>query len=164
MSKRPEPSESILVIVDMQPFYKASNSPKLKRELCKLIKHHPNPICVVSYKGSGPVHEFIHKAIKGKQVFYVEKEGDDGGKAVVNAARKHGFGSYVNYAMCGVNASICVIRTARSILKAKRGSAVYMMVRCCGDSTADMKYTALQIFCDENPNRRVMVYDCEWTT
>lgn len=131
---------AILVVVDMQPFYKQARSRSLQARVRRAIKEHRGPICIVKFENSGEVYPGILKACRGKRKFTCLKDRDDGGVVVVGATFGEKLGRHRHYLLCGVNTAYCVISTATGILKNRKEAKVTLLMHACAthyDEKAD---------------------------
>lgn len=111
-----------LVIIDMQPCYKASNFKRVCRTVAKEIKlaiEKRRPIIVVEFDAGGlyfPTHAWLLEMVQEYNRFQlVTKSGDDGGREVLNCIRNQGYRMPVK--VCGVNWEACVFETVKTLSK-----------------------------------------------
>lgn len=121
----------ILVVIDMQPAYKAANNRSLQARIRQTVRDHDGPVCIVEYEGSGKTFPGIVKAAKGKHLVRVLKTRDDGGDVVVAACEAEGLGAHKHFLLVGVNTAYCVIGTACGILHARKDTKVTLLIKGC---------------------------------
>ena len=110
-----------LVIIDMQPNFKAANNPRCVancvREVKKAIEIGAN-IIVLEYaqrrnenghKTKYPIRKLVQAYEKG---YFITKDDDDGSYAIIDTGI---FDSEEHFRLCGVNLGACVSSTARGL-------------------------------------------------
>lgn len=112
----------VLVVIDMQPGYPASQDVItqwfVKQEIERAIKLNL-PILLVDYDPHemGEIYPAFTDLVKGYRLSKpVSKHTTDGSKEVARACLKHGF-SLSNLRVCGVNSDACVLETVQSLVE-----------------------------------------------
>lgn len=138
---------SILVIVDVQPNYPSADL-ALRKAVCRAIRAHRGPICILEYEGNGKTYPCVLKACKGRRVFYCEKNRDDGGEVVALGTYREGLGHHRHYKICGVNTAYCVLSTASGILRERFDSTVTILESACRTQFDDDRCNATRMAID----------------
>jgi|SaaInlV_165m_DNA_1040744.scaffolds.fasta_scaffold133393_1 nicotinamidase-related amidase len=112
-----------LVVVDMQPQFKASNIPNVIVGVTREIldaKRRKSGIIFLEYtptESLGRTHDGFSSLIRGYRAkARVTKKNDDGSKQVVDALRRRGFASHT-LRICGVNTECCVAATVNGLVE-----------------------------------------------
>ena len=126
-----------LVIIDVQPVFRAAKSKRIENPILreiKLAKKNKYPIIVVEYRKKGPswiqsrTCSFVTKELGGNCV-YVTKERDDGASVIAPALRKITKSKTIR--VVGVNTGACVIETVNGMIR--RGYKVQIVADGCND-------------------------------
>lgn len=137
-------SGPILLVIDMQPKFRASNNLRClnncAREIRKAIRN-GNRIIFVEYNGEGTTHAPLIQLVKkvddyGYLLSYypkyslVGKTDDDGSQEIINHLRSmKRYGPY-SFIVCGVNTDACVRKTVHG-LAARRGVTITVVKDAC---------------------------------
>ena len=108
-----------LVIVDMQPIFKASRNPDtiiaVTNEIITARKNN-DAVMFVEYRGSGRTHTGFNSLIRGyEHKATIRKQKDDGSQEIINALRRRNFPTQT-LRICGVNTDCCVWSTVWGLL------------------------------------------------
>ncbi len=139
--------DPILVVIDMQPTFSASQNKQLIENLVKEIDRFKSrnwPILVVEYDWGGsecpqPADyrtDYRIALALGTyyKAWYIKKSTDDGGKEVAKFARnRYGTCDGAVFHVTGVNASACVIATIRGLGTELPNSKIVALSDCCAD-------------------------------
>lgn len=123
-----------LVIVDMQPVFKASKDPDTVIAVAAEIiqaKQNNHAIVVVEYGGSGKTHSGLSDLLKNyKHKSIISKHDDDGSKEVIRALNRRNF-PMQTLRVCGVNTDCCVYETVIGLIQKLKKSQVEVVKKAC---------------------------------
>jgi len=127
-------NEATLVVVDMQPFYAVVNNSDLlqavERQILTAMASN-RPVIVVEYVGAGLTHDLLMRQLKGyPRCATVQKHQNDGSAQVLEACRRHGFGTQI-FQVCGIYAAACVQETAMGLASGLPGSTIQILADAC---------------------------------
>lgn len=137
-----------LVLVDMQPYFKAANSRRVrdncKRELQKAMDRRA-AIIFVEFDGCGStVKSFIKMTNEYDRRFFAHKDLDDGSAEVEEVITTHGLPAK-KIKVCGVNTDCCVQATVRGLTARLPSATIQVISDACNSDwshpggLADMK-------------------------
>lgn len=113
--------ETVLVVIDMQPGYKASQDAItqyfVEQEIIR-ARERNQPIVVVEFDPHEMGHTYprLLRHIEGySRAVVITKRGDDGSKELHEALVRHGFSVY-SLRLCGVNSDACVLETIQGFV------------------------------------------------
>jgi nicotinamidase-related amidase len=114
------PDETTLVIVDMQPYFRASQHPDtlaaVEREIRSAISNE-SAIVLLEFEDSGDTDARLMRVLRAYPRLAVKlKTTDDGSAWVTAACREHGFGTK-HFRVCGVNTDACVLATVLGLTR-----------------------------------------------
>ena len=128
-------SNYTLVVVDMQPFFKAASYPEVVVGVTQEIlaaRSLRRPVIFLEYIGCEPTHYSLTGLLKGYALkARTRKDQDDGYREVESVLRRRGFGNDV-FRVCGVNANYCVRSTAEGLAISFQSSKIHVVRRACG--------------------------------
>ena len=128
--------DNVLVVVDMQPEFKAAMDEQTQINVVneiKKAKRRNDLIIILEYRGGGSTVRRIRKAILNyDKVIYAEKDEDDGSSYI----RKHLIGKKL-VRICGVNTDYCVADTAAGIAYRFADAAVQVILKACNADSHD---------------------------
>lgn len=104
--------KKILVVVDMQEEFDASNNSKLIRGISNLCERWSGPIIILEYRGFGKTHIDIVNACRNNHTT-LTKNNDDGSRVIKkHLIKKNLISNKIKFYVCGVNSEYCVKDTA----------------------------------------------------
>lgn len=132
-----------LVVIDMQPLFKASSAPRLVDSVGKCItagRAAQLDIVVLEYHESGATNPKVLLPLLAPSRYerfqVLEKYCDDGSIWVRQACHKLGYSNQRFY-LCGVNISACVKSTAVGLKREYPEADIAVLVEACGDKKDD---------------------------
>lgn len=148
------PEETTLVVVDMQPYFAASQHPDtlaaVEREIRSAIEREA-PIVVLEFEDSGKTHESLMRLLRKYRRLAVRvKTTDDGSAWVTSACRQHGFGMK-HFRICGVNTDACVLATVLGLTDRIPDCTVEVVRDACNSNYSTYNW------CDYRNRRNVVV-------
>lgn len=129
--------DRLLVVVDMQPDFYASNNQQLINNICKLCESYistGDPIILLEYLGYEKTHRHIVEASNNAPVLIKNK--DDGSPKIKNYLKKTGL-KPKEFFVCGINTDYCVKDTAVG-LRHKTGQNVTVIEKCCNTGNGEL--------------------------
>lgn len=168
----------ILVVVDMQSFFKASHSKGLVKRVVNRIHRHTecgDRILLVQCDGYGVTYPEIIEAAQcnpyfDEQTCIIHKQLDSGASEVMEVARKMDVPKPLKFVVCGVNTDACVLDTARGLLALDEKSTVVLPVWCCA-CQADRKREKnkgihasallIEVFCKDWQGRATRIWGAD---
>lgn len=146
-----------LCIVDMQPYFKASDKvlDPVLREV-KRAKKNNSGIVVLEFSGCGETCEQIAHALRnyGRKV-YATKAMDDGSKAFLKAAKKVKFPTK-NVTVVGVNRGYCVLSTVSGLMHSKNVHIIKVIMDATWGSNPEIEGMDLTRL-GNHPNGKVKI-------
>jgi len=127
----------MLVIVDIQPLFKASKKKTLHKYIIKEIDRairYRSYICLLEYEGHGDTLEIISDRCKYyDKLFKCVKCSDDGSIDILDKMNELGinYNRIVNYRICGINTSYCVKETAQGLAIMLPKSNIKIVLNAC---------------------------------
>lgn len=128
---------SVLVVVDMQPGFRAScreaTIKAVEREI-RLAVQAREPIVILEYKKYPATHERLLSILQDKYDGFavVTKKDDDGSEELIDACLEHGFPGGA-FRFCGVNTHACVMRTVLGLSEKLDESRIEVVMDACND-------------------------------
>lgn len=132
----------VLVIVDMQPVFKAANDQSTIDQVCLEIKNARRKgwwIAVLEYACPGESKDLretnsqIMKALAGyKRVLLVSKVAEDGSVELLDALNRRGI-RMRRMIICGVNTGRCVAETMFGVMEKRMSLPVTAALNACND-------------------------------
>jgi len=132
-----------LVIVDMQPVFKASQNPNtiiaVTHEIM-VAKQNNHAIMIVEYARSGRTHVGFDELLKGyPHKARISKRDDDGSKEIVKALSRRNFPMQI-LRVCGVNADCCVYQTVTGLIEKLNKTQVEVVKKACNTFTENFDW------------------------
>jgi hypothetical protein len=127
--------KEILIIVDMQPYFTASNDGRTLEANLRQInraKAKQCPIIVLQYGGYGVTHDCIVKELADYDAIYRTKQDDDGSDLVELACIDYGWEPDC-FRITGVNADACVRLTAIGVADKFPNAKIKIVRHACND-------------------------------
>ena len=128
-----------LVIIDMQSTYAPAREPDVIAAVLREIEVaaiNGWPVVVVECIPdlAGGTQKVLIDRLDELEVVYdvVSKEDDDGSFPVLKSCVRNGFGTD-SLRLCGVHASLCVLKTAMGLKRLMPACAVHAIADACGD-------------------------------
>lgn len=128
-----------VVIVDMQPVYAPANDPAVLAAVAReieiaAINGWPVVVLECTPDIGGGTHKVLIDMLESLAVNYAvyPKELDDGSIQVLKTCVRHGFGTDA-MRLCGVHASLCVLKTALGLKRLLPCCALHVIEEACGD-------------------------------
>ena len=126
----------VLVVIDMQPGYKASSDAitqwfvkqeisraRLENQLILIVEYHAHEM--------GETYPDIMKLVDGyERAVVVPKSGDDGSAEILRACAARGF-SQTSFRMCGVNSDACVLESVQGLVDKEPGCSITVVQDAC---------------------------------
>ena len=113
-------THSILCIIDMQPYFDASNEPWLLNNVLaeiKKAKKNNDYIIVLEYDGCGETHPDIIKACDGYNRYYHEvKSSQSGAPNIIFIMRENNIQAD-HFIIVGVETESCILETVEGIVR-----------------------------------------------
>lgn len=135
----------VLVVVDMQPRYRASCDPRTLQNVAAQIRgaiarNEPIVVLELAVPGTAPDFSRTHRelldileAVENPAFWVLKiKTTVSGGNEVLTACRTYGFDQR-HFRICGVNTSACVYETAKAIALSRPGSKVEVIASAVND-------------------------------
>lgn len=124
----------VLVVVDMQPRFEASNCEQTINACATLIKRFRRknwPIIILEYIGNGQSHQCLLDLIKGYRLGVVsEKNFDDGSSVIYDVCDTKQFDTD-EFHVCGVNLGACVRSTISGMKNLFPKSGIHLYKNAC---------------------------------
>jgi len=144
-----------LVIVDMQPVFKASKDPNtiiaVTHEIF-MAKQNNHAIIIVEYARSGRTHTGFDDLLKGyPHKARIRKRDDDGSKEIVRALCRRNF-PMQTLRVCGVNTDCCVYETVTGLIKKLSKTQVEVVKNACNSVTKNFDWRTYY----RHPNLRLV--------
>lgn len=133
--------ERVLVVVDMQPGFRAScNEATLsavEREIRSAVEA-GDAIVILEYKKYPATHARLLELVDGvyERHAVVTKKDDDGSEELVDACLEHGFPGG-KFRFCGVNTHACVMRTVLGLSNKLDDSRIDVVKAACNDENGN---------------------------
>lgn len=142
--------KDILVVVDMQADFRATENQQFVQNVCdeiKQTKRKRRPIVLIEYRGHGPsLHCINNLLVSYKRSVTVWKDDDDGSDVVYMACQKQGWTTDL-FRVGGCNLCFCVHDTVHGL--AER-SKVEVLLNAC---ECQHRYSETPHSCSREPNR-----------
>ena len=120
-------THSILCIIDMQPYFDASNEPWLLNNVLaeiKKAKKNNDYIIVLEYDGCGETHPDIVQACDGYSRYYHEvKSSQSGALNILSIMQQNGI-TADHFIIVGVETESCILETVEGIVQGVPNSKV----------------------------------------
>ena len=139
----------VLVVVDMQPRFRASCDPRTLQNVASQIRgaiarHEPIVVLELAVPGTAPDFSRTHKELLDilddvdNPAFWVLKIKTTvaGGNEVLKACHTYGFDQR-HFRICGVNTSACVYETAKALAISRPDSKVEVIASAVNDIDPD---------------------------
>lgn len=127
---------SVLVVIDMQPGYVASQDAItqwfVKQEITR-AREANQPILIVEYHAHemGETYPSIMALVEGyDRAVVVPKGGDDGSAEILQTCAKRGF-SLNSFRMCGVNSDACVLESVQGLVDKQPDCSITVIQDAC---------------------------------
>jgi nicotinamidase-related amidase len=144
-----------LVIVDMQPIFRASREPNTVIAVAHEIvvaKQNNHPIVIVEYAQSGRTHAGFDDLLKGyRHKARISKWNDDGSVEVIRALKRRNF-PMQTIRVCGVNADCCVYETVTGLLYRLSKTQIEIVKKACNTESTDFNWREYH----KHPNLRLV--------
>lgn len=126
----------VLVVIDMQPGYPASQDAItqwfVKQEIAR-ARQANQLILIVEYHAHemGETYPAIMELVEGyDRAVVVSKDGDDGSAEILQACAARGF-SLHSFRMCGVNSDACVLESVQGLVDKQPGCSITVVQDAC---------------------------------
>jgi len=147
--------EKTLIIVDMQPVFRASREPNtiiaVTHEIF-MAKQNNHAILIVEYARSGKSHTGFDHLLKGyPHKSRIKKWDDDGSKEVIRALIRRKFPTNL-LRVCGVNTDCCVFETVTGLLCRLGKTKIEIVKKACNSESTDFDWRGYY----KHPNLRLV--------
>lgn len=141
MSK-PKTKPYVLIVVDMQTIFKASNRPEVRAECGNLVKQAVIDgmiIVFLEYIDNGRTKIPLRRIVRGyDKAYFVEKEDNDGSNEL--AELFWGMDIPNNFKVCGVNTDMCVFETVQGMASWDRKPKIEVVCKACATHSYGSDY------------------------